>query len=157
MKHSLRIILFFWLAMNAFAISAATGNLSRGQLLYVPAYSHIYSGDEDRPFLLTVTLSIRNIDPGRKIHIDRVEYMATSGTLLKNYIEKTVELQPLASMRIVIPMKDKAGGSGASFLVEWSANAPTNPPIVEAIMIGTQAQQGISFVSRAREITRRQK
>ena len=43
--------------------------LSVGQTIYVPAYSHIYSGNRERPFLLTVTLSIRNIDPTHKITI----------------------------------------------------------------------------------------
>jgi len=37
--------------------------LSHGQTIYVPVYSHIYSGNKERPFFLTVTLSIRNIDP----------------------------------------------------------------------------------------------
>ncbi|MBU2627056.1 MAG: DUF3124 domain-containing protein, partial [Proteobacteria bacterium] len=40
--------------------------LSYGQTIYVPAYSHIYIGDRERPFLLTVTLSIRNIDPKKQ-------------------------------------------------------------------------------------------
>lgn len=41
--------------------------LSKGQRIYVPAYSHIYSGNKEKPFLLTVTLSIRNIDPTNTI------------------------------------------------------------------------------------------
>ena len=32
--------------------------LSKGETIYAPAYSHIYSGDSERPFLLTVTVSI---------------------------------------------------------------------------------------------------
>lgn len=35
--------------------------LSSGQLLYVPAYSHIYIGHKSHPY----QLSIRNIDPKR--------------------------------------------------------------------------------------------
>jgi len=42
--------------------------LSDGQTIYVPAYSHIYSGNREQPFLLTVTLSIRNIDPKHQMH-----------------------------------------------------------------------------------------
>ncbi|MGD9103948.1 MAG: DUF3124 domain-containing protein, partial [Desulfobacterales bacterium] len=34
--------------------------LSGGQTVYVPIYSHIYSGLKGRPFSLAATLSIRN-------------------------------------------------------------------------------------------------
>ncbi|MFZ5563764.1 MAG: DUF3124 domain-containing protein, partial [Thermodesulfobacteriota bacterium] len=59
-----------------------------------------------------------------------------------------VTLKPLESLRYVVPERDTSGGSGANFIVEWKADKPVNPPIVESIMIGTQVQQGISFTSR---------
>ncbi len=126
--------------------------LSRGQMLYVPAYSHIYSGNREMPFNLAVTISIRNINPAHAIQITAVDYYETQGKLIKKYIEVPVTLKPLESMRYVIPEKDKSGGSGANFIVGWAADLPVNPPIVESIMISTQAQQGISFTSRGREI-----
>ena len=43
--------------------------LSTGQSIYVPAYSHIYTGNREQAFLLTVTISIRNIDPEHSIKI----------------------------------------------------------------------------------------
>jgi len=126
--------------------------LSDGQIIYVPAYSHIYSGNNERPFLLTVTLSLRNIDPAHKIQITLVDYYETQGRRLKKFIDKPVVLGPLQSLRYVIPESDKSGGSGANFIVEWKSDKPVNPPIVESIMIGTQTQQGISFTSRGRVI-----
>ena len=126
--------------------------LSKGQLIYVPAYSHIYSGDRERPFLLTVTLSIRNIDPDHPIKITLVDYYETQGKLLKKYIDKPTTLGPLESLRYVIPEKDKSGGSGANFIVEWQSDGFVNSPIVETVMIGTQNQQGVSFTSRGQEI-----
>jgi len=126
--------------------------LSDGQTIYVPAYSHIYSGNRETPFLLTVTLSIRNIDPKHQIKIIVVDYYETQGKLLKKYVEKPVILNPLESLRYVIPERDKAGGSGANFIVEWKSDKFVNPPIVESIMIGTQSQQGISFTSRGQTI-----
>jgi len=87
--------------------------LSDGQTKYVPAYSHIYSGNSERPFLLTVTLSIRNIDPKHQIKITKVNYYETQGKLLKKYLDKPVTLNPLESIRYVIPERDKTGGSGA--------------------------------------------
>jgi len=126
--------------------------LSDGQIIYVPAYSHIYSGNRETPFLLTVTLSIRNIDPNHQIKITIVDYYETQGKLLKKYIDKPAILNPLESLRYVIPERDKAGGSGANFIVEWKSDKFVNPPIVESIMIGTQSQQGVSFTSRGQTI-----
>ena len=126
--------------------------LSKNQLIYVPAYSHIYSGDRERPFLLAVTLSIRNIDPKHQIKIILVDYYETQGKLLKKYIDKPKTLNPLESLRYVIPEKDKSGGSGANFIVEWQSEKYVNSPIVETIMIGTQNQQGVSFTSRGQVI-----
>jgi hypothetical protein len=126
--------------------------LSDGQTIYVPAYSHIYSGDREKPFLLTVTLSIRNIDPRHQINITQVNYYDTKGKVIKTYLNQSVLLSPLESRRYVIPEKDNAGGSGANFIVEWKSGKFVNPPIVESIMIGTQSQQGISFTSRGRVI-----
>jgi hypothetical protein len=126
--------------------------LSTGQNIYVPAYSHIYSGNRENPFLLAVTISIRNTDPKFQIEITVTDYYETQGNLLKKYIDKPVILKPLESLRYVIPHKDTAGGSGASFIVQWKSDKFVNPPIVESIMIGTQNQQGVSFISRGRAI-----
>ena len=127
-------------------------NLSKGQRVYVPAYSHIYSGNQERPFFLTVTLSIRNIDPTNIIKITLVDYYETQGKLLKKYIDKPIILNSLGSIRYVIPERDKSGGSGANFIVEWHSDKPVNRPIIESVMIGAQSSQGISFTSRGQEI-----
>lgn len=126
--------------------------LSKGQTVYVPAYSHIYSGDREQPFLLTVTLSIRNCDPRQPMTVTVVDYYETQGRLLKKYLEKPLVLAPLESARYVVAQSDKAGGSGANFIVEWQAEQAVNLPIIETIMIGTQSQQGISFTSRGQAI-----
>ena len=135
-------------ASPAIADDCDTPGLSQGQSVYVPAYSHIYSGNNERPFLMTVTLSIRNIDPHQAIRITTADYFETQGKFLTGYVDSAVVLQPLQSLRFVIPEKDTSGGSGANFIVNWQSDACANPPIVEAIMIGTQMQQGISFTSR---------
>lgn len=142
---------FALLLPATFAAAQQTG-LTQGQTIYVPAYSHIYSGNREQPFLLTVTLSIRNIDPNHAITVNVVDYYETQGKLLKHCINKPFQLGPLESFRYIIPEKDTSGGSGANFLVEWNSKENTNPPIVETIMIGAQFQQGISFTSRGRVV-----
>ena len=126
--------------------------LSRGETIYVPAYSHIYIGNHERPFLLTVTLSIRNIDLNHEINITSIDYYETQGKHLERIHNVPKLLKPLESIRYVISERDKSGGSGANFIVEWSADRPVNPPIVESIMIGARSGQGISFTSRGRVI-----
>ena len=126
--------------------------VSKGQTVYVPAYSHIYIGNKETPYLLAVTLSIRNVSPSTPITLTEVSYHDTQGKLLKIFSKDPVLLDPLASTRHIIHRDDKDGGSGACFIVKWEATEKTNPPVIETIMIGTQSQQGISFTSRGEVI-----
>jgi hypothetical protein len=148
-------IVIFFAVSNAsnFVFADEAIILSKGQTIYVPAYSHIYSGNRERPFLLTVIVSIRNIDPKQPIKVTTVDYYETQGNLLTKFVETPVTLKPLESIRYVIPEKDKAGGSGANFIVEWKSDKFVNPPIVESVMIGTRSGQGVSFTSRGQAIS----
>ena len=121
---------------------------SAGQVLYVPAYSHIYHGNKEKPLLLSVTLSIRNTDRDNSITFSVIDYHDTAGKLIRHYLEAPIELGPLGSTRYVVAERDTSGGSGANFVVEWKAKKPVNPPIAETVMISTQSQLGISFTSR---------
>ena len=150
-----RIIIFSWVIfIAALATSTITeaGELSKGQSVYVPIYSHIYSGDREHPFLLAAILSIRNTDSNHRIMILTVDYFDSEGKLLRKYLETPESLGPMASKRFVVGESDKGGGSGAKFIVNWQSSAKVNPPIIEGIMIGTKMQQGISFVSRGQPI-----
>ena len=153
-KIIIRISITLFLIFAAKMVIVASDNelLSVGQMLYVPAYSHIYIGNKERPFLLTITLSIRNINEQNNIEITQVDYFESQGHLLKKMVRKSVIIKPLESIRYVIPENDSSGGSGANFIVKWKSNRKVNPPIVESIMIGTMSQQGISFTSRGKEI-----
>lgn len=148
----LTLLFFTFLAPPLPANAGYNNGLSTGQVIYVPAYSHIYIGDRDVPFLLAVTLSIRNVDPNHPIKIVLADYYETEGKRLKKHIDKQVTMKPLESIRLFIPEKDKSGGSGANFIVEWKSDKPVNQPIVESIMIGSRGTQGISFTSRGQAI-----
>jgi len=128
---------------------------SSGQLVYVPIYSHIYSGDREQAFLLAATLSIRNTDPDRAITITAVDYYDTEGKLLKRYLETPLKLGKLASVRYVVKESEKEGGSGANFLVRWESAEKASPPLIESVMIGTKSQQGLSFTSRGQVLEER--
>jgi len=157
MHLSIKNILYSVLLPTLLFVSSVAGAtdalpLSLGQNVYVPAYSHIYHGNKETPLLLSVTISIRNIDLNNPITITKVDYFETEGTLLKQYLSKPLQLGPLGSERFVVPQRDNTGGSGANFIVHWEAEQPTNPPIIETVMIGTQSQLGISFTSRGQPL-----
>jgi hypothetical protein len=81
-----------------------------------------------------------------------VDYYNSDGKLLKNFLKKPEDLGPMASVRYLIREADKAGGSGANFIVRWTSPKKITPPLIESIMIGTKSQQGISFTSRGQVI-----
>ncbi len=125
---------------------------SRGQLIHVSAYSHIYHGKKNRPFPLAVTLAVRNVDPATAIRVTSIKYFDSEGKLLKELAEQPATLGPLASLRKLVDEDDMSGGSGASFLVSWEADDAAAPPSVQTVMIGTASTQGISFLSEGRVV-----
>jgi len=145
--------LVFTAATLAFPDSATSEvRLLKSQTVYVPAYSHIYHGDKERPFDLAVTLSIRNTDPAQSITLVSVEYFNTDGKRIRGYLEGELKLGAMSSTRYVVQESDQSGGSGANFIVRWKSDAMVTEPIIETIMISTRTQQGISFTSRGQAI-----
>ena len=141
------------LVLTGAALAGSGAMKISGQTLYVPVYSHIYSGDRERPVYLAATVSIRNTDPSDKIRLLTVDYYDSAGNLVRHYLEKPVDLAPMASIRYIIGESDKAGGSGANFIIRWESSKPVSAPIAECIMINTASKLGISFTSRGQTIT----
>ncbi len=122
-----------------------------GQTLYVPVYSHIYHHNRpDQIINLATTLSIRNTDLEHPITLTSVRYYDTNGVFIRQYTEAPVELPPLASTEVFIQTDDLTGGTGANFIVEWVATTPVYAPVVEAVIISTASSQGISFITSGR-------
>jgi hypothetical protein len=127
--------------------------VTQGQTVYVPVYSHIYTGDKEQPFDLTVTLSIRNTDARRPMEVPRIRYHDSKGELVREYLAEPIRLGPLETTRFVVKESDRLGGSGASFVVIWRATSQIAVPVMETIMIGTRGGQGLSFSSRGKAIS----
>lgn len=123
----------------------------QGQTVYVPAYSHIYF-ENNRPALLTITLSVRNTDPEHEIVLSSVQYYDTDGKVVRSLLERAVRVPAMATREFVIGRDDSAGGSGANFLVEWGAAQPVSEPIIETVMIDMRGQQSISFARTGKVI-----
>ena len=153
--HKFCSILSAFILLAGLVTTARAGSeiaLSAGQTVYVPIYSHIYSGLKGKPFSLAATLSIRNTNPKKAITLVSVKFYDSDGKLIKEYLDKPAELKAMASTRYILPESDTGGGSGANFLVKWSSPIKVNPPLIEGVMIGTRSGQGISFVSRGQVI-----
>ncbi len=123
-----------------------------GQTIYVPIYSHIYYENRQKSFDLAATLSIRNTDLTSPMIVTSVRYYDTNGKLIRQYVENPIQLNALASTDFVVDRNDTSGGSGANFIVEWVAKTEISEPIVEAVMIGSALQQGISWISPGKVI-----
>jgi hypothetical protein len=126
--------------------------LSKGQTVYVPVYSNVFSGPRIRPLQLAATLSIRNTDLKSSFKVSTIDYYDTDGKLVRRHLDRPVVVGPLVTHYVHIEERDTTGGFGANFIVRWQAAADINAPIIECVMIGATGGQGISFVSPGQEI-----
>ncbi len=129
-----------------------TIKIVRGQTVYVPVYSHIYAFDRNQRREFATTLNIRNTDLTSPIIVASVSYYNTNGELVRKYLEQPVELNPLATTNFVVNLDDTTGGVGASFIVKWVTTKEVSDPVVEAVMIHTPSNQGLSLISNGRVI-----
>ena len=119
--------------------------------VYVPVYSHIYISGGGR-LNMAVTLLVRNTDFTYPLIIKSVRYFDTGGQAIEDYLPVPHVLAPMASTYFLINQTDIRGGVGANFIVQWTADNLANPPVIDAIMAGTNGTQGFSFSSQGREI-----
>ena len=122
--------------------------------IYVPVYSHIYAMG-GTPVLLETTLSIRNTDPDQSIVVTSIDYYDTKGKRIDEYIDGKLFLGPLESAEVLVKKRDIRGGSGANFMVTWSASTPVHQPLVQAIMVGGEGDLNVSFRSDGQPLTYR--
>ena len=123
-----------------------------GEVLYIPVYSSIYHQGEET-FDLATTLSIHNIDINSGITVTKIDYYNTNGELVKSFIEDGFVLNPLQSKQVIIKETDISGGTAAKFVIQWLSEKRVLKPVVEAVMISTSSQQGISFKTESRVIS----
>lgn len=115
--------------------------------VYVPAYSYIFLS-ENSQVPLAVTLSVRNIDPEKRLIIKSVEYFDTTGKKLNSLMKGWFALAPMATASFVIDQQDMSGGAGANFIVHWATDENAQEPLIETVMAGYRGTKGLSFSSR---------
>ncbi|MEQ1532095.1 MAG: DUF3124 domain-containing protein [Sideroxydans sp.] len=153
-----------WLALILFGLlcnkpAQAEVELSLGQTLYLPIYSHIWHGDKivDNKYpnkaQVSALVSIRNTSLKTPIRILSARYYSTDGKLLKEYQPQAAQVGAMGTLELFVERKESAGGSGANFIIQWEAATPTNPPVVEAIHADVRGgAPALSFVTTARAI-----
>lgn len=148
-----------WLALCAAASWAQDiPVLSSGQSLYLPIYSHLYHGDvhprtgKPSETLVSTHVSIRNTDMKATLRVTSARYYNTDGALLREYLPAPKSVPPLGTLELYVPRSDSSGGSGANFIIDWSADRPINPPLVEALHADIREARTLLFVTTGRPI-----
>jgi hypothetical protein len=119
---------------------------------YLPVYSHIYHREDNSTIDLTVTVSIRNTSLKDTIYIHTADYYNTLGHKIRSYVKAPTYICPMETAEIIIAEEDSEGGSGGNFIFEWLIKNNCNTPLIEAVMISTSGQQGLSFCIRGKII-----
>lgn len=149
------------LFLHAFAAAQEMLPLSAGQSLYLPIYSHLYHGDvnprtgKPSETLVSTHVSIRNTDPVAGLKVVSARYYNTDGKLLREFLQKPQAIAPLGTYELYVPRSDSSGGSGANFIIDWIADKPINPPLVEALHADIREARTLLFVTTARPIQTR--
>lgn len=156
-----RLLLPLLTAASFAAVAQETPPLSSGQTLYLAIYSHLYHGDvnaktgKPSETLVSTHVSIRNTDPAAPMKVVSARYYNTEGSLLREYLAAPKTVPPLGTLELHVPRSDSSGGSGANFLIEWTADKPVNPPLVEALHADIREARTLLFVTTARPIHKR--
>lgn len=154
-----RLLLALILLMPALPAWAEEIKPLTGQTVYVPVYSHIWHGNLDskgkpQMLLLSSMLSVRNTDPDDGVIVTSVRYYDTAGKMLREFVVKPARLGPMASTDFFVEHKDDDGGTGANFIVEWKADKPISPPIIETVNAYFFGPHSLAFTSPGRAIAK---
>jgi hypothetical protein len=133
--------------------------LTQGQTLYVPIYSHIWYGDrigsDKTPAknLVSALVSIRNTSLKTPIRVLSARYYSTEGKLLSEHIPKPVMINAMGTLELFVERKESEGGSGANFVIQWDSNTATNSPLVQAVHADIRGgSHAILFITSAHAI-----
>src|SRR5260370_41272809 len=98
------------------------------------------------------TPSIHNGSETRPLVLKRIAYFDTAGKMVESYLKAPRALKPFSTVEIFVPTTDGRGGTGASFVVDWSATGEIAEPVVEALMLGGLGSGDYAFSSQGRAI-----
>lgn len=152
MRTILAVLLLAVLAIRPAAAAEATG-----QTVYLPVYSHIWHGDmkgdgSPERLLVSTLVSIRNTDPRHPITLQQADYYDTDGKLIRHYAEQPRIIGPMATVEYFVTLTDTSGGSGANFLIRWSAAQAVSDPVVEGVHAYFRGTHSLGFLTQGRVV-----
>lgn len=151
----LAVVLF---CLQACAAAQEMLPLSAGQSVYLPIYSHLYHGElnpktgKPSQTLVSAHVSIRSTDPTTAMKVVSARYYDTDGRLLREFLPKAQLIPPFGTYELYLPRSDSSGGSGANFIIDWVADKPINPPLVEALHADIREARTLLFITTGRPI-----
>jgi Protein of unknown function (DUF3124) len=127
-------------------------NLDVPGAFYVPVYSSVSISQGKVRADFSVTLSIHNASEMRPLVLRRIAYFDTNGKMVESYLKAPVALKPFSTIEVFVPTTDVRGGTGANFVVDWSATGEIAEPVVEALMFGGLGSGHYAFISQGRPL-----
>ena len=148
------VLVFGFFAASTATVAQETPSQATGQTLYLPIYSHMLYGNVGKSgkvsqVLLSALVSIRNTDGRRPLRIVSARYYDTHGKLLSERVPKPVVIPPYGTHELFVELNDASGGSGANFVIRWDAEAPINPPLVEALHANMDGGKAVIFMTQS--------
>jgi hypothetical protein len=141
--------------MSSSYMSPGGIQLYGGQSLYLPIHAYLLHGETNartgRPAEapLSAHVTIRNTDPRASLRVASARLYNTEGQLLRDFLPRAQSVPPLGTYDIYVPRSAPSVNSGTNFIIEWSAERPINPPLVEALH---SDGRGLLFVTTAHPI-----
>lgn len=122
--------------MSSSYATAGGTSLVAWQSLYLPIQAR-----------LSAQVSIRNTDPEVALEIAAARHYGINGKPIRDLLSAPLRIPPLGVHELALQRND-----GGSVIVEWSAERPINPPLVEALHGDGRTT---TFVTTARPIQTR--
>lgn len=126
-----------------------------GQLLYLPVYSNVPYHIDTIKFDMSAFIAIHNTDFTTPIVLSKVLYFDQEGKLVGDYLTSgNITIEPLATRDFYVPYEDQSG-TGANFLVEWTADTLVNEPLIESITTSLKPNNTVAILSPGKVIRER--
>ncbi len=153
-----KVLFFCAVSASAAFGSVAMSGLAMAQedcqaVSYAPVYPVLYAGKAEGTISMAVTLAVHNVSLEDPITIQEVTYHDMVGDTVATPVDAEAILAPLETREIKIDLPDLKKEIGSGFVVKWSSEKASLPPIVETVMVGSKDSRGYVFSTQGRMIS----